>query len=140
MSDIKINLPGFVKNFNYKPYDEKMYYSILGFYNNKEVNLCITERKKNPSSNTHGYYRGIILPICQQTELFRGWRLDEIHKYFASKYLKDVVEKEINGMNVIIVTTLSSGEVSQKTMNKFIDEVVKELNENGIVVPEAIKQ
>lgn len=138
--DITIWQQGIVKGFSLKPYDEKLYGNILGYFEGEMVEFCIRKKKKKPSKETHSYYRGVIIPVCMQSEKFRGWKKDEIHKYFVSQHLKDVVEKEINGHHVFIVTTMSTSDVSQRTMNKFIEDVRNELAQEGIVTPDPVKQ
>ncbi len=138
-NSLQIWQSGFIKGFKLCAYDQTLYNDVLGHYEGKQIEFCIREKNKKPSHSTHGFYRGVILPICQQSEMFKGWNIDEIHKYFVSRYLKDVVEREINGNSVIIVITLSTGGVSQKRMNQFINDVRRELAENGIVTPEPTK-
>ena len=140
MSDLIIWQAGTVKGFSLKMYNEKLYDNILGYYSGKEVEVCIRERKKKVSPSTHGYYRGVILPVCLSAELFGGWKIDEIHDYFASKYLAEIKEKLIGDRTVIIKTTLSTGEISQKRMNEFIENVRQELTENGIETPNPEKK
>ncbi len=139
-TDIVVWLTGFVKNFNLVPYDEKLYANILGYYNNSQIEFCIRRKKKNTSAATHRYYRGVILPIAKQSNMFGGTTIDNIHKYFVRKHLQDVVELQVNGMPVIIVTDLSTSEISQKRMNEFIEAVRQELLENNIETPDAIKE
>jgi hypothetical protein len=137
---IEIFEQGFVKNFKFVPYDPKLEANILGMLEGEQCERLIRVVKKKPSAETHGFYRGVILPLCQKTEMFRGWSLKEIHKYFASKHLRDVVEKTIGDTSVIIVTTLSTGECGQKRMNRFIQDVRQELSENNITTPDPVKQ
>jgi len=141
MSDeLEIWENGFVKGFKFIPYDAQLEGNILGLHEGQQVERLIRRKKKKTTSETHGYYRGVVLPAAKQSETFRGWSLVDIHKYYASLYLKDVVEKELDGITVLIVTTLSTGEVGQKRMNRYIEDVVKDLNEHGIIVPEPQKQ
>lgn len=138
-TDIVVWQNGFVKNFQLVPYDEKMQANILGYYNNSQIEYCIRRKKRQPSVATHRYYRGVLLPLAKQSNMFGGESIDKIHKYFVRKHLQDVVELQVNGLPVIIVTDLSTAEISQKRYNVFIDDVVKELNENNIEVPEKQK-
>lgn len=133
--EIKIWLPGFVKGFELKIYNEKLYGNVLGFFENKQIELCIREKKKKASLSHHAYYRGIIIPACMNSELFGGWRKDEIHKLFAGMFLKDVMTKEINGKMKITETTLSTADISAKQMNDFIQEVIKWMAEQNIQIP-----
>jgi len=138
--DLVIWQSGFVKGFKLKAFDDHLFSNILGFYENKQVEFCIKEKMKKVSGATHGYYRGVLLPVAAENELFGGWTITEIHDYFAEKYLSDVKEK-IMGQDVIIVKRiLSTRDISQKTMNHFIQQVRQELEENNIHTPEPIKQ
>lgn len=138
--DIIVWQQGFVKGFKLGPYDTELYSSVLGYYEGKQVEFCIREVIKKPSKEAHGYYRGIILPTAKNSETFRGWRIDDIHKYFTSKYLKNIIERQMGDHTVMIVTTQSTGDINAKTMNQFINDVIQELSELGIPVKEAIKQ
>ena len=137
--DLIVWQTGIVKGFKLTFFNEPLYGNILGYYNNKQVEVCIREKRKKVSPETHGFYRGVILPICLQSEMFGGWKINEIHDYFASKYLADIKEKILNGNTIIIKTTLSTGGISQALMNQFIENVRQELEENQISTPDPIK-
>ena len=131
-TDIEVWQHGFVKGFDLKPYNEKLHASILGYYNNHEVEYIIRRPKKRPTMESHGYYRGVILPCAQASNIFGGWNLEEIHKFFASEFLKDVITTEINGRIFITTHILSTGSISKKQMAKFIQDVIQWLAENGV--------
>ena len=117
-------------------YNKPVYDSCIDLLKNKQVKVYIKEVKRKTSHETHGYYRGVILHVAQQSEMFRGWKLDEIHKYFASEFLKDVIEKKIGETTVLIVTTISTADTDQKRMNEFITDVRIFLEQNGINTPD----
>ena len=121
--DIEVRQIGFIKGFKLVPYDQNLYNNILGYYNNKQVELTIRERRKKISTNTHGYYRGVLIPTVLSTEAFGGWDRHKVHKFFAHMFLKDIETIEVRGKIYIIETILSTAKLSQKEMNLFIDKV-----------------
>jgi len=136
-NDMKIWHDAFVKeDGTITFYNKSLYRSIISSMKGKQIKACFKEVNKKPSTETHGYYRGVLIPLAASTEMFRGWKKDEIHKYFASEFLKDVIEKKIGFTTVLIVTTLSTADTSQKRMNEFISDVRQFLEENGITTPE----
>ncbi len=138
--DIEIWQSGFVKGFALLPYDKALYGNVMGLYEGKQVEFLIRHKRKKITSNTHAYYRGVLLPyLINHTEEFRGWKTVDIHKYFVSKHLKDVVEKQMGEVTVLIVTTLSTGEISQKRMNDFINDVRQDLSEIGVDSPDPVR-
>ena len=137
--DIVLWQHGFVKGFKLKPYNEQLYANILGFYNEQEVEFCIRKKKNNATLESHAYYRGVILPICTQSEIFGGWSLDKIHRYFAGLFLKDVETFEIKGQVEFQERILSTSSISKKKMGEFITEVRIWLFQNGIETPEPSK-
>lgn len=139
-SDIEIWIAGTVKGFKFIPYDSKLEANVLGFYNSSEVEYCMRRRRTKPSDVTHGYYRGVLLPVAANCELFGGWSLAEIHEHFRNLFLQDVVEKQMNGNTIILRKILSTGEISQKRMNKFIEDVRQWLAENGVETMDPLKQ
>lgn len=131
---------GFVRGFKLNSYNESLFANILGMYEGEQIEFCIRKKKKKVTSATHGYYRGILLPFCLSSNLFGGWRIDEIHDYFADKFLGDIKTKEFEGKNVIIRTVQSTGELDQKQMNQFINDVRQFMSEHDISTPEPLKQ
>src|SRR3990167_8574980 len=95
MQDIIIYQPAIVKNFKLMFLNDSLFKNILGFYEGKQVEVLVREKKKKVSKATHAYYRGVLLPACMNSEVFGGWKIEEIHAYFASKHLKDIQEKEV---------------------------------------------
>ncbi len=137
--EITIWEQGFVKDNKFVAYDKGLEENILSMNEGRQVERMIRRIQKKPSQFTHGYYRGVILKIAQQSEKFRGWKLIEIHKFFASLFLKDVITRKMGDTEVIIVTTLSTSETSQKRMNQFIEEVRQWLIIEKISTPEPVK-
>ncbi len=138
--DIEILQSGFVKGFVLIPYDKTLYGNVMGLYEGRQVEFVIRHKRKKVTSNTHGYYRGILLPyLTKHTEQFRGWKTTEVHKYFVSQHLKDIIERQMGEVTVLIMTTLSTGEISQSRMNIFIDDIRQECSEKGISTPDPVR-
>ncbi len=138
---IEIWQPGFVKEQVLKPLDVKMHYNILEYHDNSQVEYCIRAIRKKPSINTHGYYRGVLIPFLLKTELFGGWNEIRLHRLFAVTFLKDIKEESIKGKVFLVEYVLSTGEITQKRMNDFITELREWLlTEHQIETPEPQKQ
>lgn len=138
-NDIVIWQQGSVKGFKLNPYNESLFSSILGFYEGEQIEFCIRKKKKKVSSATHAFYRGILLPLCLSSNLFGGWRIDDMHDYFADKFLGDIKTKQLDGRNIIIRTVQSTADLSQEQMNQFINDVRQFMEEHEIKTPEPIK-
>lgn len=140
-TDLNIWQTGVVRAFKLVPYNPDLHANVLGFYNDKEVEYLIREKKKKPTLETHAYYRGIIIPVCMQSEVFGGWKRDKIHRYFAGLFLKDVETFEVGGDVHFQEHILSTSSISKKEMGVFIDEVRRYLLEkHNIVTPDPVKQ
>lgn len=138
-SDLIIWQNGFVKDNKLVSYNEQLAMDVLSFYNNQQVEYCIRKKKKKASPATHGYYRGVIIPLCSKAEIFGGWAVIDIHKFFANMFLKDVETKQIRGKVYIIETILSTSDISLERMIGFIAEVRSWLMQEGIDTPEPQK-
>src|SRR3972149_4596934 len=138
-NDIQIWQQVYVKGFKLNFYDESLHANMLGFYEGQQIEFCIRRKKKKVSSNTHGYYRGVLLPVCLNSNIFGGWRIDDIHDFFADKFLGDIKTKQFEGRNIIIRSVRSTADLSQEEMNQFINEVRQFLEEHEIKTPEPIK-
>lgn len=139
-SDIEIWQHGFAKNEKLVSYNPLLHNNVLKHYEGKEVEYCIRLKKKKPTLESHGYYRGIILPVCLQSELFGGWTLDRVHSFFANLFLKDVITEEVAGQVHIIQKVRSTSGISKKKMGEFIDQVRGWLSEQSINTPDPVKQ
>lgn len=137
--DVLIWQPGFVKGLSFVPYDKSLYSNILGFYSERQVECMFRSMRKKISAETHRYYRGVLLPCAQNSEMFRGQHLDKIHKYFAQIFLQDIEEMEVNGTTILVITTISTKDADQSRMNQFINDVRQFLAENNIITPDPIK-
>lgn len=138
---IDIWLKGFAVDGKLKPYDAKMHANLFDYYNNSQVEYCIRKERKKPSTNTHGYYRGVLIPFLLTQETFGGWNAIDLHKLFASLFLRDIQEKQIKDKVFLIEVTHSTSEISQAEMNRFITEVRNWLAvEHQIETPEPEKQ
>lgn len=138
-NDLVIWQNGFVKDNILVSYNEKLHGQVLTFYNDEQVEYCIRKKKKKVSAAAHGYYRGVIIPLCSKAEIFGGWDVIEIHKFFANMFLKDVETKQIRGKVYIIETILSTSDISLQRMIDFISSVRHWLLQEDIDTPEPQK-
>ncbi len=139
-SDLEIWQYGVIRQNVLKPYNTALHSNVMQHYNDQEVEYCIRKKKQSPTQESHNYYRGIILGVCEQAEIFGGWKRDKIHRFFASMFLKDVEVKEIKGKTYMVESILSTGAISKKRMVQFIEEVRAWLDMQGIITPEPQKQ
>ncbi len=139
-NEIEIYEQGFVKGFRFIPYDKQLESNILGYHEGHQVERLIRRVTKKPSKASHGYYRGVLLPIAEQWEDFRGWLRSDIHGHFKNLFLKEVKEMQMGTATIIIVDIANTDDISQKKMNQFIDNVRQFLSERGIQTPDPVKQ
>jgi len=101
----------------------------------KQIVMTIKERHKSPTKSQYGYYRGCILPICYETEMFSAYdNKDEIHEfYFADKFLSYTIKDPKTGKEKQRVRSLS--DITDKEMSVFIERVLAECAELGIEIP-----
>lgn len=135
MAKPKIKHLGIVKNGKKIYYNPGLYANQMRELEGKEFEEVISEKHIKPSTETHGYYRGGIIPTALLAEKFGGWTEDDIHLYYTNKYLKTVIEKFYpDGKREELVTIRSTGELNQKEMNEYIEKVKADLALEGIEV------
>ncbi len=138
---IDIWLKGFAIDGKLKPYDAKMHANLFDYFNNSQVEYCIRKERKKPSTNTHGYYRGVLIPFLLKDEQFKGWNEIRLHRYFAVLLLKDIQEEHVKGKVFLVEYILSTAEITQERMNQFITELRILLSEEFLIeTPEPEKQ
>lgn len=100
----------------------------------KEFEEIIKEKLVKPSSDTHGYYRKGIIGTCLESEKFGGWEESEVHAFFANMFLRTTLVKEIDGKEYSIPYITSTGDLSQKEMNEFLEKVIAWLAQEEIEI------
>lgn len=138
-SDIEIWQHGFAKSGKLVSYNPILHENVLTHYEGKEVEYCIRLKRNKPTLESHGYYRGIVLPCALQSEIFGGWTLDRVHNFFANLFLKDIKTEEVGGKTYIVEKTRSTAGISRKRMTEFIDQVRNWLAEYNIITPDPQK-
>lgn len=139
-NDLEIWQHGFVKGSTLTPYNPTLHSHVLQHYSGQEVEYCIRKKRSKPTLESHAYYRGVILPVCIQSEIFGGWTLDRVHKFFANLFLKDVTTEEVKGQIYTNVDVRSTSNISKKRMGEFIDAVRSWLADYDIITPDPVKQ
>lgn len=128
-----INFYGTVVNGEMMHYRPILLKQHLHTMEGKEFRLTVTERETDNTKDQHGFYRyGIIRVTCMQTELFAGWRQDEIHDFFSDRFLTTETSKEIGGKMVVFRKKRSTSNLSKKQMAEFIQNVISFLADHGI--------
>lgn len=124
--NLEIRHYGRVKN-------RKLHFDIPELYNRaveslegKEFCLTIKKKHKAVSQNKHAYYRGGILNVCYQSEMFSHLdNKDQIHElYFAPKFLAYKKLLEINGAKKEVTAVRSLADLSDDEMGEFIEKVI----------------
>lgn len=130
---------GKIVNGKYVFYNPALHQKSLEMLEGKEFVLVLKEKFKKTSLDTHGYYRGGIILECMKYEMFGGWNEDEIHDFFAGMFLtyKKIKTLKLPDGKISakeITNTISTGSLSQKEMNVFIESVIHWLANQGIVI------
>lgn len=127
---------GIIRNGKKIYYRPELYLRQIQLLEGKEFEERIKEKFVKPSTSTHAFYRGAIIPTCLLTEKFGGWSEDEIHTFFTNMYLSRTIEKvfESSGEVVELKEIDSTGSLNQKEMNIFIERVLAFLADEGIEV------
>lgn len=92
-----------------------------------DIVMQIKKKHEKASLSQYGYYRGCILPLCYESEAFKGMNnKDEIHDYyFATKYLSYKKLIELPGKKPYESTSVRSlADVSKEEMTEFMSRVI----------------
>lgn len=133
---IEMKHSGEVRN-GVKYYDNPdLYRQQLQELEGKRFIEVIKEKHKTPSRGQYGYYRGGILATCHSSEMFAHFDTkDDIHtNYFAPKFLSYVVQVRIKNERYEIKKVRSLTELSEKEMAMFLERVIADCAELGIIV------
>jgi hypothetical protein len=117
---------GVIKNRKLVLHEPELYNKVVESLEGKEFCLTIKKRHKPISPNKHAYYRGGILGVLYQTEMFHHLdNKDQIHDlYFAPKFLPYVKPVVINGKTKEMVGIRSLADLSDSEMGEFIERVI----------------
>jgi len=98
----------------------------------------IKERKVSASMSQYGYYRGAILSTCHKSEMFSYFEnKDSIHEnYFAPKFLSYKVLVKLPEKTYEQLKVRSLADLSVDEMKEFIERVLADCAENGILIPD----
>ena len=136
MSKIDIKHQGKVVGGKISHYNLELYQQQLYELEGKEIVILIKERHKKITTSQQGFYRGGILPSCYNSEMFSHFDTkDDVHSnYFAPKFLSYIVPVKIKNEQYEIKKVKSLTELSDKEMSVFIERVLAECAELGIIV------
>jgi len=119
-----INFYGTVINGKLMHYKPNLFHKHLMSLDGKEFQLRVVQREEPTTVNQHAYYRyGIIKQTCMKTEIFGGWKENEIHDFFVDRFLSVEVIKEIDDEQVIFKKKKSTSNLSKKAFAQFINDV-----------------
>lgn len=134
MGKLEIRYFGVIRNGRRIYYNQELHERQLANLEGKEFEEIIKEKSKRVSTSTHGYYRGGILPSCINSSSFDGWTEDEVHEYYANKFLRHTYEKILGDKRIEIVIIKSTGDLNQSEMNYFVEQVSRDCAEKGIEI------
>ncbi len=122
------------KKIYYRP---ELYEKQIEQLEGKKFEERIKEKSEKPSKETSGFYRGAIINSCMESSIYEGWTKDEIHAYFASKFLSQIIEKQLpDGHRIEFVKVTSTSDLNQLEMNEFIVKVIDDCAIKGIQILE----
>lgn len=106
----------------------------------REVEITIRRKAEPTSHDTHGYYRGVVLPLAAEEW---GWAdPDELHDALKLKHLPGIIPTEDGrwrvrrfGKDECRVEAPSMAEMSQEESSRYVDAVIRQMQEDGINVP-----
>ncbi len=103
---------------------------LLAFYEPCDVIVHIERRKRGRSQHQNNYYWGVVLPeIAAHT----GHATEELHRIFKAKYLQ--TKHVWRGYEII--TPRSTTELTSNEFAEYLQNVIAECGELGIVIPVA---
>lgn len=128
---------GLIKNRKLIFQEPELYNKVVEALEGKEFCLTLKKRHKQISQNKHAYYRGGILGVLYQTEMFSHLdNKDQIHDlYFAPKFLTYTKMLNINGQQKEVRAVRSLADLSDEEMGLFIERVIADCeSELGIAI------
>lgn len=118
-------------------YNDSLHKEAVKSLEGKEFELTLKEKSKRVTTDQHAYYRKGVLGTALEFEIFGGWDKDELHLMFADMFLTEVVMKESASSHTGLIEirkTRSTASLNRKEMAQFIDNCIKWLATQGIVV------
>lgn len=117
--------------------DPNLYNAQLKEFEGQEVEVIVRKRIRKTTLDQHAYYRGGILPVCYQQEMFAHYdKPDDIHDdYFADKFLsyKKIITLP-NGHKREKTVNVSMSDLSMEETASFIQKVIIECDMLGISI------
>lgn len=112
---------GFIKDGKLSPGLKQLMVTAIGIMEGKNVVIDITEQKGKGSPQTHGYYRGYILPTFH--DLFKeggnNWNIKRTHDLLKSMFMQ---KEEVDvSTGEAIPYTPSSADFTQEDWGYFIN-------------------
>lgn len=106
----------------------------------REIEVTLRPRTKPTSTDTHGYYRAVVLPLLAESW---GWaNPEELHRALKMLHLAHgIVPAEDPRWRISRigrdshVEPPSMGELTQAESNAYLDAVINQAREDGISVP-----
>ena len=118
-------------------YNPALYRDQIDLLRGHEFVEIIKKKHQKVTQSQHGYYRGVILPICHKTNRFIHFDTkDTIHDdYFAPKFLSYIKVVEIDGKVTEQKKEKSISNLSKEEMAEFLERVISDCTDNQIRVP-----
>lgn len=107
----------------------------LKILSGKEFEIIIRERFIPASTDQHGYYRGGVIREALNHEDFGGWSEDDVHDYYAEKFLTFSIHRILAGKVIEYAIIESTAHLGKKRFAVYIQQVIDDLwNEHQIEV------
>lgn len=137
---------GIIKNGERLYYNKQLHAANIKSLEGQEFEEVIKLKTKKVSSDFHAFYRGGIIKECLQYEMFGGWTKEEVHDFFAKKYLSYEVDEKIideqgNTKLHRVSKIRSTSDLNSKEMSEYCEKVIRWLAYHSIIIkdPEQYK-
>ncbi len=125
---------GQVSNGMVKFYQVDLYKANLKELEGQEIEVTIKKRHKQRSDDQAGFYRGGICRVCIQYEMFSHMEVEDVHEFFANKFLSYNKHLQVGQETFLLKKTISTTSLSKEEMKEYIDKCIHWCAEHGIEI------
>jgi hypothetical protein len=118
-------------------YNDSLHKEAVKSLEGKEFEEVLKEKSKRVTTDQHAYYRKGVIGTALEFEMFGGWDKESLHDFFVGMFLTEKTYRFLDNGNAGSVTTFrtrSTASLNRKEMAQFIDNCIKWLATQGIVV------
>lgn len=125
---------GVIKNGVKKYYQPEIYRANILELEGQEFEEIIKKKHKQRSDDQAGFYRGGICRVCVQYEMFAHMEVEDVHEFFANKFLSYNKHLQVGDETFLLKKTISTTDLSKEEMGLYIDKVIHWCAEHGIEI------